>query len=230
MIRAYYFFAAVALFAGAAPVRAFESDEERVVTDSTFALLSDARCAEVSGAHGTEITCFMSFPDTVPGFFYEADPAANKVVIRLLDTRIGDLVKRDTADSVRLGPIAAITVREEIVNKNETVKMLTPEWYYVTVVTLSCRPMIRRQDNLVVSEMDNAITISFPWPENARARKKYYVVAQRKRHPAIMFSVIGAAVAGAAAGGYYAYRHYYLPSRNETSDPLEPVLPEHPAP
>ena len=205
-------------------------DTLKTVRDSASSLLTDARCAEVRERNIPEITCFLSFPDTVPNFFYEADSGKKQVTIKLLNTRMGGMTQNGRIDTVRLGPITSMTVREEIQNKNEAVKSLTPEWYYVTIVTISCYTAIRRQNDLAVSQMENAITLSFPWPEKASAQKKYYFLTARQRRPVLAISLIGVAVAGLAGGGYYAYKHYYLPSQEETSRPLEPVLPEHPSP
>jgi hypothetical protein len=147
-------------------------DPAPVVDDSASSLLTDARCAEVKGSNATEITCFLSFPDSVPNFFYETDSIANKIIIKLLDTKTGGMTKPGSADSVNLGPVTTMTVHEEIQDKNATVKLLTPELYYVTMVTLTCNPMIRRQNDLVVAQEKNVISISFPWPEKPSDRKK----------------------------------------------------------
>lgn len=219
-----------ALLPIAAGFAADNVDPALVVNDSASSLLADARCAEVKITNAPEVTCFLSFPGAVPNFFYETDSSVSQVIVKLLDTRVGGMVKPGKTDTVSLGPVATMTVREEIQDKNATVKLLTPEYYYVTIVTITCNPMIRRQNDLIVSQMENVISLSFPWPEKPTDRKKFYMLAGKKRRPALLLSIIGVAVAGLAGGGYYAYSHGYLSSPEEVSQPLEPVLPEHPIP
>ncbi len=212
----------------AAPVSAVVKDDSVVVNDSATAILTYVSCAEVKTKSASEITCFLAFPDSVPRFFYEVDSAANRVVIKLLDTRVGGMMVSGQSDTVNLGPIAGIVTREEIQNKNEAVKALNPEWYYVVIVTISCNPMIKRQKDLIVSQIENAISISFPWPEDPAQRKKDYFFVKKPRRTGLIVSLIGVGTAGLAAGGYYYYRHYYQRSGTAPGE-LEPVLPDHPS-
>ncbi|MBN1576750.1 MAG: hypothetical protein JW913_09375 [Chitinispirillaceae bacterium] len=210
-----------------AVIAAGPGDEPVVLNDSATATLTDVRCAEVKTQSASEITCFLSFPDSVPNFFYEVDTGTSHIIVKLLNTKTGGRVVSGKIDTVNLGPVATIHAREEVRNKNETVKLLTPEWYSVVLVAISCSPMIRHQKDLVVSPIENAITISFPWPEEPKQRKKYYTFVKKRRRRGLMISLIGLGVVGLGAGGYLAYDRYLRP--DETPGDLEPILPEHPS-
>jgi hypothetical protein len=196
--------------------------------DSAVAVLTDARCAEVKTENMAEITCFLSFPDSVPNLFYELMPDSGLLVFKLISTKTGGIIVPGQIDTVNQGPVATMVTRQETLNKNEAMPSLTPEWYSVVLVTLSLNPMIRRQEDLVVSTMENAITISFPWPDDLKTRRKLYTFVNKPRRRGLVASLIGVGTAGLAAGGYLAYRRYFSGSE-EDADPLEPVMPEHPA-
>ena len=216
----------IAVFASVANA-VLSVDTPTVIDDSKAAILTDVRCAEVKSESQSEITCFLSFPDSVPNFFYEVDSSANRVVIKLLNTKLGGIVVSGQTDTAVLGPVTTVHTIRQIHNKNEAVKMLTPEWYSVVLVTINCNPMLRRQKDLVVSQIENAISISFPWPDDPKQRKKYYTFVKKERRRGLVISLIGIGVVGLGAGGYLAYHHYYGPG--DTPDELNPVLPEHPS-
>lgn len=203
-------------------------DTSRVLSDSALAILTDARCAEVKTETVSEITCFLAFPDTVPKLFYEVNKSTGELIIKLLNCKAGDFILKDETQPVNQGPVTSMTIREEILNKNEAMPSLTPEWYSVVFVTLTCHPMIRRQEDIVVSEMGNAITISFPWPDKPSKRKKYYTLINKPRRTALISSLIGVGTVGLAGGGYLAYKRYFSDEAKQDA-PLEPVLPEHPS-
>ncbi len=203
-------------------------DTSRVLSDSALAILSDARCAEVNTDTTSEITCFLAFPDTVPKLFYEVNKTTGELIIKLLNSKLGEFILKDEPQPVNQGPVTSMTIRQEILNKNEAMPSLTPEWYSVVLVTLAFHPMIRRQEDIVVSEMENAITISFPWPDKPSKRKKYYTLINKPRRTALISSLIGVGTVGLAGGGYLAYKRHFSEEADKAT-PLEPVLPEHPS-
>jgi len=214
-------FAILLCAAGAAA----QDEDSIIVKQKPTSALAGVHCAEVELDSVREVTCFLSFPDSVPNFFYETDTVNSRVVIKLLNTRVGGLVENDRTDTVKVGPVTSIKVHEEIQNKNETMKALTPEWYWVVLVTLDCSPMIQRQKDLVLSPVENAITISFPWPRDEKKRAKLYTIAPKKQRKAIIASISGATGAALAVGGYFIYRHIRY---GDDSKELSPVLPDHP--
>ena len=203
-------------------------DTVKVLNDSAIATLTDARCAEVKTGSASEITCFLSFPDSVPQLFYEIDPAKGELHIKLLTTKAGEYILKNQVQPVNQGPIKSMVISEEILNKNEAMPSLTPEWYSVVLVTLAFHPMIRRQEDIVVSEMENAITVSFPWPDKLKERKNYYLTTGKRRRTGIIASIIGIGTVGLAGGGYYAYKHYFS-EEAKADQPLDPVMPDHPS-
>ena len=205
-------------------------DTAKVLSDPVIAVLTDARCAEVKTESTSEVTCFLSFPDSVPQLFYDVNQATGEMTIKLLNTTTGGFVLKDEVQPVNQGPVTSMVIREEILNKNEAMNTLTPEWYSVVLVKLSFNPMIRRQEDIVVSEMENAITISFPWPDKQTVRRNYYmtVTDDNYRKKVLIASLIGVGTVGLAGGGYYAYKHYFSDDANAEKPP-EPVMPDHPS-
>lgn len=204
---------------------AAQGEDSITVKEAPTSTLAGVHCAEVELDSVMEVTCFLSFPDSVPNFFYETDTAKSSVIIKLINTRVGGLVENGRTDTVRVGPVTSITVREEIQNKNETMKSLTPEWYWVVLITLNCSPMIHRHQDLLLSPVENAITVSFPWPRDEKKRAKLYTIAPKKRRNVIIASISGATGAALAVGGYFIYRHIRY---GDDSKELNPVLPDHP--
>jgi hypothetical protein len=133
----------------------------------------------------------------------------------------------DKIDTINIGPITTLKSWEEIQNKNEGYEALNPEWYYVSLVAITCKPMIKSQQHLIVTTMENAISVSFPWPEEQKKRNKYYFYEKKPRRNGLIISIIGIGVVGLSAGGYLAYQRYF--AEPDAPDELHPVLPEHPS-
>jgi hypothetical protein len=170
------------------------------------------------------IYLYFNFNDSCPNYFYEILHDEKKIVFTFVNTRLGGFAKEDTIQQLNLGPIKTMSLGELIKNKNEAVKGLKPEYYYVTTLTLTCDPVIKSQESFDIIEKGQTLSITLNWPANKAKRNALYILPHKKR-TGLILTLSGIGVAGLAGGGYLLWQ--FLNSDNDDdSDILQPNLPD----
>ena len=134
-------------------------------------------------------------------------------------------VASDSIQPVNIGPVRTIHFREDLLNKNQDMKVMLPVLYYVSFVSIDCDPIVKEQ-GLAIHDNGKTITVDFKWPSSKRKRSALYRIA-RPGYKIIVASIATVAAAGLVTGAYYLYRHFF---KKNKAEPLDPVLPEHPVP
>ncbi len=188
--------------------------------------LTDSKCTTRIENYDSLIECRFNFGGgKVPQYYYEINSKAKQVLITMVHARCGKRIASDSIQPVNVGPVRVVHFREDLQNKNQDMKVMLPVLYYVTTVTIDCDPIVTEQ-GMAIRDDGKTVFLDFKWPSSKRKRSKMYDIP-RPLYKIFMVSLATAVVAGLAAGGYYYYKHYYKKSK---SDPLDPVLPEHPVP
>lgn len=204
----------------------FASEEDSVFTGDTSVLLLTNYCTSRMEKKDSVIYLYFNFNNPCPNFFYEILQDEKKIVFTFVNTRLGGFSKEDTIKQLNLGPVKTMYLREQIKDKNEAVHGLKPELYYVTNMTLTCDPVIKSQESFDIVEKDQTLSITLKWPHNIVDRKTLYSFPQKKKRTGLILALSGIGAAGLAGGGYLLW-HFLNNDKNNESNILQPVLPEH---
>jgi hypothetical protein len=207
---------------------AFEGDS-LISTDSTATLLS-SRCSILLDNGDSTIYMLFSFDKACPNFFYEISHVDKKILFTFINTRIKGFTRDDTVKQLKqfsLGPIKTMYLKKEIKDKNETVKGLNPELYYVTNMELICDPIIKSEQSFEIIQDGKTLSIFLKWPSKHKERKEIYLYPKKKR-PGLIITLASIGAVGLAGGGYLFYKNVYKKRNNDDAQMLQPVFPEHP--
>jgi hypothetical protein len=201
-----------------------QGDDEGSDVDSVV-WMTGTKCTTSIVNYDSLIECRFTFGSKVPQYYHEINARKKQVLITMVHARCGAAMASDSALAVGAGPVGTVHIREDLQNKNQDMKVLLPVLYYVTTATIDCDPIVKEQ-GLAIRDNGKTIFVGFKWPSRKGRRAQLYDIPRPLY--TIGVTTLAAGVAAGAAAGIY----YYLKNSNEkkAGTPLEPVLPEHPAP
>jgi flagellar basal body-associated protein FliL len=205
---------------------AFGDEPDTVAPVDTETYLQNIRYETKTVQGDSVIYCYLDLSKKNSQLFYEIKQSDKKASFTLSNTKSGGFIVLDTTINVRKGPIQAVAIHEDMVNRNEVVKGMLPDLYYVTIVTINCDP-VPTERCMEILETAMGITISFKWPVNQKKRRELYFYP-KKSNGALIASIAAVGVAAAATGGYFLWK--WLKKDKDDAQILDPMLPEHPSP
>lgn len=206
------------------PLYAFNEADFMPNPDSVAILLTTQVDARLKGEEQS-IKYILNFSQGHPLFYFELSQIEKKIYVTLINTRLGGFMQEEHEKTVNKGPLKKIAFIEELKDKNQDVAGLNPEFYYVTTMIMDCDPLISDPSKVVITEKNETITISLPWPSNLQKRKELYSTPEKKDNRKLIAVISGVGAAGLAGGGILLWN---LLSDNDDAPDLNPVLPEHP--
>jgi len=209
-------------------VSAQSSGQEPDITgaaDSNSVLMLTSCAARGTGADSV-IECRFSFQGSkIPQYYYEVNRQEKKLILSMSHVRCGGFVTADSLQTLKLGPVKSLLMKETFQNVNQGIKGMLPDLYSVTIASIGCDP-VPNTNAVEVRDNGRDIIVDFSWPPDKRKRNELYS-APKVKHTGVIASITAVTAAALAAGGYYVWK-----SRNQknNAEDLEPVFPQHPLP
>jgi hypothetical protein len=193
--------------------------------DSVAILLTTQVDVRLKG-EDPSIKYILNFSQGHPLFYFELSQIEKKIHVTLVNTRLGGFMQEEIEKTVNKGPLKKVVFIEELKNKNEDVAGLNPEFYYVTTMIMDCDPLINDPSKVIITEKNETITLSLPWPSNLQKRKELYSTPEKKdNHKIVIATIAGVSAAGLAGGSILLWN---LLSDKDDNPALDPVLPGRP--
>ena len=203
------------------------NDMFMVPADSVISLV-ETYCTARAQDNDSTIYFFFNFDKQHPVVYYEVIQEQNQIVFTFINSKLGGFTEHDSVKSIHIGPIETFELTDQLKDKQEDVKGMKPELYYVTKAVMTCNPMISDEKMLQVTEKDETISVVFPWPSDKKKRKEIYGKPASIKSRRIAISVISGVGAACLAGGGIVLWNYFKNSDRNESHALQPNLPEHP--
>lgn len=200
-----------------------QSDDMTLIPDSNLLLVNMTHQSKIKDKDLTLIFNYF-FTKKCNNYFFEINQKDKSIVFSFINTRIGGFIEKDSAIEINKGPVKTILLMQSIEDKNKEVRGLNPEYYFLTTITLNCERVPINESVLKVTEENDMISVSLPWPGNIQERDSLYYIPKKKKRTGLALTLAGLGTASVAGGSVLIWK--LLSGKDDNSE--EPSLPERP--